>query len=167
MTIKPFVPVRHRAADKLRIVRKAGVSLPTAKQRSRTVVLSSQKPVMRVDDRGQPYREVLLSAGVEFRLVGKKTPLLYGTGETVRNIIGSIREIRIDRGQVLGDVYFASDRAAKEVERQYQSGALSRITVTSIPFELISIPIGVTWKGIEGPAEVVTRWQIAHASILP
>ena len=49
-------------------------------------------------------------------------PLLVGDGSTVRDIIGSIRQLKVIDRQLFGSIMFASDPAAKAVAAKWQDG---------------------------------------------
>lgn len=161
--------LQRRSLSGRYILRSAAIAIPAAgvKQRSKTVVLATEQPVQRWDDsRYTVVSEVLLLSGIQFRNDRKALPLVdSGDVSSVRNIIGSVRNIRIDRGQLLGDVVFARDAKAQAVAQKFQDGHLNDFSVISSPIELLEVQSGQKWKHVDGPANIVTRWVPLSASI--
>ena len=75
------------------------------------VVIATESPVMRYsEERGQVIGEVLLMDGMEFRAGRNQVPIVDSHDDTtVRNVLGSVRDIRIEGDELVGDAYFALD----------------------------------------------------------
>ena len=144
------------------------VASPGIKQRSKTVVIATETPVQRFDDyRGEVINEVLLMSGVEFRTDKRQLPIVdsYDTS-TVRNIVGSVRNIRVDGTRLIGEVYWASDAEAQAIAAKWAEGHLSDFSITGAPKEILGIERGQKWRSIEGPADIIVRWTPLDASIV-
>ena len=68
------------------------------------IVIASDSPVERWDeDRDEMVKEILLMDGVEFRSDLKQLPIVDSHDRsTVRNILGSVRDIKVENGQLVG-----------------------------------------------------------------
>lgn len=136
-------------------------------------VIATETPVERFDDRTGIYREVLLMEGCVFRGGRDQIPIVDSHDDsTVRNVIGSIRNMRIDRqsGRLIGEPSFAKDEEAQVVAGRYADGHITDFSITADPIEGFLVQRGQTHtlpsgEVIEGPAKIITRWMPLNASI--
>jgi len=136
------------------------------------VVVATETPVRRYDeDRGYVVNEVLLMDGVVLRTNQQQMPIVDSHDDTtVRNILGSIRSLRVVDGELHGEPVFASDPDAQLVRQRMDEGHITDFSITALPLESQFVPHGhsyTTSRGavIEGPAVIHTRWQPHNASI--
>lgn len=81
-----------------------------------------------------------LERGVRFRS-RRQMPVLAGSGDSVRDIVGSVRQLRIDRGRLTGSLRWCDDQAAAAVRAKYDAGILS------LNLEIVEMG-GGTWQPI-------------------
>lgn len=136
------------------------------------VVVATETPVRRYDeDRGYVINEVLLMEGVVLRTGQQQLPIVDSHDDTtVRNILGSIRNLRVSGGELHGEPVFASDPDAQLIRQRMDEGHITDFSITALPLESLFVPNGQTYttsRGaiIEGPAVIHTRWQPHNASI--
>ncbi len=136
------------------------------------IVIASDSPVERWDeDRGEQVQEILLMDGVEFRTEQKQLPIVDSHDRsTVRNVLGSVRNVRVENGQLVGRAVFASDEDSQRAYKKLTEGHLTDFSVTATPKEIKKIPRGQTVKvnghTLEGPVDLVTRWMVTDASLV-
>ena len=135
-------------------------------------VIATETPIEIYDaERRQMIRQVLLMDGVQFRNGKNQLPIVDSHNDkTVRNVFGSIRNIAIQDGQLVGDASFASDEESQVVATRYNEGHLNDFSIDAQILARIFVSEGQTYttrqgKVIEGPAEIVTAWEPHNASI--
>lgn len=106
----------------------------------------------------QPVRSVdiklpvnVLESGVRFR-PKRQMPILAGSALTVRDIVGSIRNLKIQAGTIRGDVRWCSDDAAQAVKSKVESGVL-RFRLDIVELEL--------------SGNTIKRWMPTSATLEP
>ncbi len=136
------------------------------------VVVATETPVRRYDEaRGYVVNEVLLMDGVVLRTGQQQLPIVDSHDDTtVRNILGSIRGLRVVDGELHGEPVFASDPDAQLVRQRMDEGHITDFSITALPLESLYVPHHQTYttsrgQVIEGPAIIHTRWQPHNASI--
>lgn len=156
-------PIKESAIVLRAIVMQSGVT---------DVVVATEQPVRRYDEeRGYVINEVLLMDGVVLRTNQQQMPIVDSHDDsTVRNILGSIRSLKVINGELHGEPVFASDDAAQLVRQRMDEGHITDFSITALPLESVFIPRGqdyTTSRGavIAGPAIIHTRWQPHNASI--
>ena len=136
------------------------------------VVIASENPVERYDsERDLVLREILLMDGVEFRTKRMQLPIVDSHDRsTVKNVLGSVRNIRTEGGQLVGDAMFAADPDSQEAYKKLLDGHLTDFSITASPKEITTVRRGESFdlrgEKIEGPAEIVTRWIPTDASLV-
>jgi len=136
------------------------------------VVVATDNPVSRMDwQRGQVISEVLDMEGVEFRSERNQLPIVDSHNpSTVRNVLGSVRDLKVVKGELVGRAMFAQDDASQEAYQKVRDGHLTDFSITASVNEIRSVPNGekikVRNKTISGPAEIVTRWTPTDASLV-
>ena len=164
-SIKPNVrQVMRFAIMRATMVNNTSVGVP--------VVIATETPVMRYsEERGEVIGEVLLMDGIEFRAGRNQVPIVDSHDDTtVRNVLGSVRDIRIEGDELVGDAYFAHDDDSQNAKQKLVDGHITDFSITAMPDESGFIPRGQTYttsRGmvVEGPAEVITKWKPHNASI--
>lgn len=135
-------------------------------------VIATETPIEIYDqERRQMIRQVLLMDGVQFRNGKNQLPIVDSHNDkTVRNVFGSIRNISIQDGSLVGDASFASDEESQIVATRYNEGHLNDFSIDAQILARVFVSEGQTYttrqgKVIEGPAEIVTAWEPHNASI--
>jgi len=137
------------------------------------VVIATETPIDRYDEKHGLYREVLLMSGVRFRGGRNQIPIVDSHDDsTVRNILGSVRNIVIDRanGELFGVESYSSTIEAKDTATKIAEGHITDYSITAMPLDGIWIDRGQTYtteRGavIEGPAHIITAWEPHNASV--
>lgn len=135
------------------------------------IIAADELPVQRFDKYTQEtYSEILLMSGIEWR--GGKRQLVMvdcGNRSSIDHVLGSVRRLRVENGQLIGDAYFADDRRSQEIKRKVMDGHVDQFEVTAAPVESKRIQAGraatVHGRKIAGPAVVVTRWKPIDISL--
>jgi hypothetical protein len=134
-------------------------------------VIATETPVDIYDPQRGHMKQVLLMDGVRFRNRRRQLPIVDSHDDkTVRNVFGSIRNIAIEDGQLVGVAEFASDPESQVVATRYAEGHLTDFSIDAVILERQYIQQGQTYttkRGvvIDGPAEIVTAWEPHNASI--
>jgi hypothetical protein len=156
------------------ILRMVSVRAETANAETKSVevVVASENPIERYDsERDSVIREILLMDGVEFRTDRMQLPIVDSHDRsTVRNVLGSVRNIRKEGTQLVGDATFARDSDSQSAYEKLLDGHLTDFSITATPKQITSVRRGETYslRGeiIEGPADIVTRWMPTDASLV-
>lgn len=156
------------------ILRMVSVRAETANPETKSVevVVASENPVERYDsERDSVIREILLMDGVEFRTDRMQLPIVDSHDRsTVRNVLGSVRNIRVDGSQLIGDATFARDTDSQDAYQKLLDGHLTDFSITATPKQVLAVRRGETYslrgEPIEGPADIVTRWMPTDASLV-
>ena len=112
-----------------------------------------------------PLESNLILSGCRFRQ-RRQMPVLAGPTESVRDIVGSIRNLAIRRGALCGNLRWCSDSAAIATQAKLDSGVLQfRLDVAE--WEACILRAGETLSGVTGPARAVSRWQPVSVSLVP
>ena len=135
-------------------------------------VIATETPVMVYDEaRRQWVAQVLLMNGVRFRQDRNQLPIVDShNDQTVRNVFGSIRSIKIEGDALVGLPEFASDDESQKIATRYNEGHLNDFSIDAQILARQYVPEGqryTTPSGnvIDGPAEIVTAWEPHNASI--
>ena len=168
-TIKPC----ELPAAKL-VLRMAEVRPETANEETKSVevVIATENPVERYDaNSGQKYYEILLMDGVQFRTERFRLPIVDSHDRsTVRNVLGSVRDIKVEGTQLVGVASFARDRDSQDAYHKLLDGHLTDFSITATPNESTIVRRGETEvirdQQITGPAEVMTSWTPTDASLV-
>jgi hypothetical protein len=148
-------------------------STADATRRSVRVVTATETPVLRYDDeRGMVVKEVLLMDGMRMRPGRTQLPIVDSHDQsTIRNVVGSLRNVNVDGDEFGGDAYFASDAASQEAYAKLSEGHLTDFSITAEPLETRFVQRGETYRTtagnvIEGPANIVLSWTPLDASLV-
>lgn len=144
--------------------------------RSVEVVASTEEPVWVMDwETWQPVREVLLMSGCNLPDAGRAVLLDAHSRCSVANVLGSFRDLRIERdpagARLVGRMVFA---ATPDVEAAWQKVAAGHLTDVSIGYEVRAcrnLREGETFAAdgrvFEGPLRVATDWALLELSLCP
>lgn len=142
-------------------------------QRSVKVAVATEYPVMRYfDERGSVLPEVLAMSGIEMRPTHNQLPIVDSHNQTsVRNVLGSVRNLQVVNGELLGDAYFASDEDSQTAYQKLIEGHLTDFSITAHILETIELSAGESYSleggnVVAGPAIIHTRWQPTDASLV-
>ncbi len=136
------------------------------------IVIASNEPVERYDeDRDEMVKEILMMDGIEFRHDSKQLPIVDSHDRsTVRNVLGSVRDIAVEDGELVGRAVFADDKDSQIAFGKLKGGHLTDFSITATPKEIKKIPRGesieVNGQTLEGPVDLVTRWTPTDASLV-
>lgn len=134
-------------------------------------VIATETPIEIYDQSRGWIKQVLLMDGVVFRNGKKQLPIVDSHNDkTVRNVFGSIRNISIEGDQLIGDPEFASDAESQIVRTRFDEGHLTDFSIDAVILERQLVPQGQSYtttsgQVVEGPAEIVTKWEPHNASI--
>ncbi len=142
--------LNFRRVQRMAVVSRGGVM---------AVLVDPDRP--RTGEDGKP--EYLLASGFETRFGNHAVPIVDVDGEggsgSVRNIIGSLRNLTVDRSRLVGRAVFASDDQAQETKRQFLDGKRKVFKLVSNDIEGVLLKDGEQFEGIAGPATVITKWR--------
>ena len=142
--------------------------------RSVRVIASTEEPAVVWDwERWEPVREVLLMSGCSFPANGQAPLLDSHTRESVDNVLGSFRDMRVEQGatgpRLTGVAVFSA--TAEDAFRKVAEG---HVTDVSIGYEITAafeIRAGATaeveGRTLEGPLRVATQWRLYELSLCP
>lgn len=121
--------------------------------RSLPLVLATEAPIQAYDmTRMEVVDEVLRLGGME---IPTQIPLVDShERESVVNVLGSIRDLRVDGGRLIGRAYFASDPVSQQTFEKYADGHLTDFSVGARPLE----------KEYQGRTKNVTRSTLIEGS---
>jgi hypothetical protein len=157
------------------VMRFAEIRSETAQPENRSVgvVVATENPVERYDrSRGIVLREVLEMDGIELRGGRNQLPIVDSHDRsTVANVLGSVRNLRVDGDELVGEAYFASDEESQRAYQKLLDGHLTDFSITATPREVAFVERGKTYttrRGgvVDGPADIVTRWTPTDASLV-
>jgi len=134
------------------------------RKRSSTVILATEELTVRYDklDR-QAFGEVLSMSGF-ISTPNRRVPLVDVDRSTVRNVVGSVTNIRVDRGRLLGELSWARGQRARDTEAKYNDGHIDHVEVEVKPVEL---QLDLSGKRFDGEVRVIRKWSIIVAILRP
>lgn len=112
-----------------------------------------------------PLESNLILSGCRFRQ-RRQMPVLAGPAESVRDIVGSIRNLAIRNGGLCGNLRWCSDSAALAIQSKFDSGTL-RFHLDVAEWEACILRAGESLSGMTGPGRVITAWQPVSVSLVP
>ena len=134
-----------------RLVQRSAKPLPKA---TKQVRLASEVPT----ENAEYGLVLLLMSGLVMRPHAKGAiPLLVGNGESVRDVVGSIRQLKVVDRTLTGQIVFASDTQA---EKLWKDGHLdaSNLVLNYLIERSTRIPKGTAFRGFDGPFLVAESW---------
>lgn len=136
------------------------------------VVVATDQPVERMDwNQGLVVSEILDMDGIEFRSSKRQLPIVDSHDpSSVANVLGSVRDLKVVDGELVGRALFAADERSQEAKQKVRDGHLTDFSITASVNQVRQVPHGtstvVRGKTIDGPAEIVTRWTPTDASLV-
>lgn len=130
-------------------------------ERTIPVTLATNQSVRTFDYERGMVDEYLLMGGVD---LPKQVPLVDShQHDSIRNILGSIRDLKVEGGELRGVAHFSDKPAGVEAFNDIRRGHLTDISVGAFRKQEKYIESGKTGEfesmRIKGPARVVTRWK--------
>jgi hypothetical protein len=148
-------------------------STADATKRSVRVVTATENPIDRWDEsRQMVVAEVLEMDGMQLRQGATQIPIVDSHDtSTVRNVLGSLRNLTIEGDEFGGVAYFASDDESQRAYTKLIDGHITDFSITAQPNEVLELKTGqryTTSRGTEvvGPANVITNWTALDASLV-
>ncbi len=158
-----------RRVERVAIVMRGTQQIVIPKNRSKTVCIATENAIERYDEeRYQVVKEVLLMSGIQWRDPKRRQLPIVDTHnrDSIRNVFGSIRNLRVDGRRLIGEVAWASDERSQAIAGKWQDGHLTDFSITAAPIEVLRVEAGQVWQSIKGPADIITKWQPLDASIV-
>ncbi|MHB8953561.1 MAG: phage major capsid protein [Pirellulaceae bacterium] len=151
------------------------VRASTVNEQERTVeaTISTESPVEVYDWRsGNVIEEVLLA---ETAAIPSQMPMLANHSRwSLDDVIGSIRDIRIESGAIVGRLYFADDPDAMRAWNKVRDGHITDVSVGYRVTEAVEIQPGTstnvngrTFKAGKRTLRVATNWTPKEGSLVP
>lgn len=133
-------------------------------------VLSTENPVSTWDwKRYEMVDEILLADSFEHP---NQIPLLDSHNRaSVKDQLGSIREIKSENGKLVGRLYFSDTEDARQAMQKVREGHLTDLSIGFIPHSLY-VPEGETYKhtdgrSFNGPVNISKRTELKECSLTP
>lgn len=137
------------------------------------VVIASENPVERYDEeRGEVIQEILSMEGIVLRNPAKpQLPIVDSHDRsTVRNVLGSIRNLRVEGEEYVGTSSWAKDQASQDAYQKVKDGHITDFSITATPTAVERIQRGETalfrGRDVSGPTDIVTEWMPTDASLV-
>jgi hypothetical protein len=111
-----------------------------------------------------PLASNLILSGCRFR-PKRQMPVLAGPAESVRDIVGSVRNLAIRNGVLCGNLRWCSDPAALANQSKFDSGVV-RLQLDVAEWEACILRAGESLSGMTGPGRVITAWQPVSVSLV-
>lgn len=129
------------------------ISNADAEQRSIPIVLATESPVPVYDvSRMEMVDEVIVMDGMD---LPRQLPLVDSHNrDSVRNVLGSIRDLEISDSRLIGRAYFSSDENGRQAFQNYADGHLTDFSIGARRLE----------QEYEGKTRYVTRSQPVEGS---
>ena len=133
--------------------------------------LSTEQPALIFDfARWGLVKEIIVSDGVIIP-DNKQIPLIDSHDRgTVKNILGSVRDFKIEDGKVVGRLYFSKSKDAQEALLKVREGHLDSGSVGYRQEETVYIPEGESFvkngKEYNGELYLTTKWALQEFSLV-
>lgn len=98
-----------------------------------------------------------LPEGCQFRKVNQM-PVLAGLGCSVRDVVGSVRKLRIAGSKLVGWLRWCDDEKSKALRGKYKAGLLT-LRMETVDLAICSLRHGEEFRGHHGPMNLVYEWQ--------
>lgn len=164
---------KNTYGDKSRVcMRIVEVRQDTFSEEGVEVVVATDNPVMRMDWKsGKVVKEILDMNGVEYRTTRQQLPIVDSHNpSTVRNVLGSVRDLHVVNGELVGRAVFAQDEDSQQAYQKVRDGHLTDFSITAQVNQVRNVSSGDTFRvganTVDGPAEIVTRWTPTDASLV-
>lgn len=115
-------------------------------------------------------KETLVASGVKFPK-NRQIPLLDSHNrDGIKNILGSVRDFRIEKDQVVGRLYFSKKKEAQEALQMIREGHLDSGSVGYIQTDSVWIEDGNTLihegRSYKGPLLLTRSWNLNEYSLV-
>jgi hypothetical protein len=152
-------------------IRVDGPTTLDEKTRSVEVILSTENPATVYDyDRGR-INEVLLMEGAQIPESRQLVLLDAHSRYETEDVIGSVREIRVEGGKMIGRAFFSTAPEAESAWTKTREGHLTDYSVGYRVDEAVWIPEGqtstISGRSFAGPMQVATKWTPRELSAVP
>lgn len=137
------------------------------------VTLSTERAVEMFDfERWEFIPEVLSADGVRVRGEREQIPLLdTHDSRGIDNILGSVRNIRAEDGEVRGRLRFSESERGKYAEELVREGHLTDVSVGYMVSDRVHVPEGekavIDGREFEGPLNFGRAWEVHELSLVP
>lgn len=141
-------------------------------KRTVEVVAATENPVTVMDyERWEPVNEVLLMSGARLP-ASRQVPLLDSHSRwSSSDVIGSARELRVEKDQLVCRAHFSSVGSAPDIFTKVAEGHLTDFSVGYRINKSVFVPSGQTQtingRTFEGPVKVATDWTVRELSATP
>jgi len=174
--------VRDGAGDKNKnrdiTVRTFALRADTLNEKDRSIeaVIATEEPVLAFDFRRfEVVLEVLRMDGVQIPANGQVVMLDTHDRSSVQKVLGSTRNIHIEKDQIVGRNVYADTAVAEDAFKLVRGGHITDNSVgyTPLEFEIIERGKKATIKGVtyEAPESralrITTRWKLSENSNVP
>ncbi len=134
------------------------------------IIAATEQPVLEPDfERNEMVYGVLLMSGAEMPASGQVPLLDSHRRDSSENLLGSVRNLRVDGDRLPGRATFSS--IAQDQYRKVKEGHLTDLSVGAKPLAKTYIPRGqskvIGGKKYTGPMNVFTRWKLREISVTP
>ena len=133
--------------------------------------LATEEPARVWDwQRFETVTEVILAAGVNLPK-NKQIPLINSHDRSnIDNILGSVRDIRVEGESVIGRLYFSKDETAQRALNKIREGHLDSGSVGYEQAESVWVPEGestvINSKTYAGPMLITKSWNLKEFSLV-
>ena len=137
--------------------------------RSVEAIISSETPVAEWDDlRGEVIPRVLLAGGAKIP-ASRQIPLLDSHNRSgIQNQVGSVRNLRVEAGQIVGRLVFSS--TAEDAWQLVREGHLTDLSIGFAVTTETHVGAGssrkINGRTFQGPTNVATSWIPRETSIV-
>lgn len=142
------------------------------KSRSVEATISTESPVDTPDwSRMEMVPEVLLAGGVQYPK-SRQVPFLDShQRRSVKDQLGSARDITIEEGRISSRLYFRKSGEANDALDGVRDGHITDVSVGYDVLKRQYIPAGekktISGREFNGPVNVVTKWRLREVSLTP
>lgn len=143
------------------------------KSRSVEVVASTDEPVLVFDwEKFEPVRESLSMSGLLMPEGGRVVLLDSHCRDTISDVIGSFRDIRVENGtNLVGRIFFS---ATPEGESAFRKVIEGHLTDVSVGYEVLAhtdyqagAQVEIGGRIFEGPLRIAEKWRLFELSLCP
>jgi hypothetical protein len=172
-------PKNYQAEQSRLVMRMVSVDAGAvdAEAKSVPVIIATETPVEMIDEKtGMLYHEILNMDGAIIRGGRDRLPIVDSHDrDTVRNVLGSIRDIHKYDDPILGPVLrgyavFARNEDSQDAFEKLLDGHLDDFSISAIRQSQRRIPTGERFihrdKDLVGPAVIVDEWTATDASLV-
>ncbi|MBN8600544.1 MAG: hypothetical protein J0M26_05920 [Planctomycetes bacterium] len=132
------------------------------RRRSGTITLATSSPQLRYDPvHKSMYTEVLVMSGFKSNPKRRYTLVDNGDRSTIKNVLGSVTNVRLDGGLLKGEVSWARCKRSQEVASKFMHGHIDLFSVELQPLVIENVH---DYKGL-GPARIIHEWSVVVAIV--